>query len=175
MILDLKGEPHMDHLVGMLYSAVHENYSRLISIVSDMSQQEIDYKGPNQTYNSTAQLIRHLAYVDLNWIFRIKGEPIPKQLEEKYGPMLDQNNKLPFISGVSLEQILTDYEEVFSMFKSVCYQLTDDQLNHTVDYEAEKQATIQWGIWHMADHNRYHQAHIHQLRKWFEEKQKLGS
>lgn len=33
------------------------------------------------------------------------------------------------------------------MFKSVCYQLTDDQLNHTVDYEAEKQATIQWGIW----------------------------
>ncbi len=111
MILDLKGEPHMDHLVGMLYSAVHENYSRLISIVSDMSQQEIDYKGPNQTYNSTAQLIRHLAYVDLNWIFRIKGEPIPKQLEEKYGPMLDQNNKLPFISGVSLEQILTDYEE----------------------------------------------------------------
>lgn len=134
----------------MLYSAVNENYSRLISIVSDMSQQEIDYKGPNQTYNSTAQLIRHLAYVDLNWIFRIKGEPIPKQLEKKYGPMLDQNNKLPFISGVSLEQILTDYE-------------------------AEKQATIQWGIWHMADHNRYHQAHINQLRKWFEEKQKLGS
>lgn len=132
----------MDHLVGMLYSAVNENYSRLISIVSDMSQQEIDYKGPNQTYNSTAQLIRHLANVDLNWIFRIKGEPIPKQLEEKYGPMLDQNNKIPFISGVSLEQILTDYEEVFSMFKSVCYQLTDDQLNHTVDYEAEKQATI---------------------------------
>ncbi len=61
------------------------------------------------------------------------------------------------------------------MFKSVCYQLTDDQLNHIVDYEAEKQATIQWGIWHMAAHNRYHQAHIHQLRKWFEEKQKLGS
>ncbi|XDT00566.1 DinB family protein [Bacillus velezensis] len=147
----------MDHLVGMLYSAVNENYSRLISIVSDMSQQEIDYKGPNQTYNSTAQLIRHLAYVDLNWIFRIKGEPIPKQLEEKYGPTLDQNNKIPFISGVSLKQILTDYEEVF-------------RLNHTVDYEAEKQATIQWGIRHMADHNRYHQAHIHQLRKWFEEK-----
>lgn len=29
MILDLKGEPHMDHVVGMLYSAVNENYSRL--------------------------------------------------------------------------------------------------------------------------------------------------
>ncbi len=119
MILDLKGETHMDHLVGMLYSAVNENDSRLISIVSDMSQQEIDYKGPNQTYNSTAQLIRHLAYVDLNWIFRIKGEPIPKQLEEKYGPMLDQNNKIPFISGVSLKQIsliMKKYSACLSLF-----------------------------------------------------------
>ncbi|KMN55847.1 hypothetical protein VK94_09155 [Bacillus sp. LK7] len=52
MILDLKGETHMDHLVGTLYSAVNENDSRLISIVSDMSQQEIDYKGPNhQPFN----------------------------------------------------------------------------------------------------------------------------
>ncbi|WP_332274584.1 DinB family protein [Bacillus velezensis] len=176
MILDLKGEPHMDHVVGMLYSAVNENYSRLKTIVSDMSQEEIDYKGPNQKYNSTAQLIKHLAYVDLCWIFRIKGEPVPKELEEKYGPMLDQNNEIPFISGVSLKQILSDYDEIFSMFKSVCYQLTDNQLNHTVDYEAGKLATIQWGIWHIADHNRYHQAHINQLYKWFEEeKQKLGS
>lgn len=54
MILDLKGETHMDHLVGMLYSAVNENY-----------KQEIDYKGPNQTYNSAAQLIRHLSLIHI--------------------------------------------------------------------------------------------------------------
>lgn len=169
MILDLKGDIQMDPIVGMLYSAVDGNYKRLKSIVAGMSQEELDYKGPNQKYNSTAQLIRHLAYVDLNWIFRIKGEPIPKLLEEKYGPMLDQNDEIPFIYGVSLERLLSDYDEIFHMFKSICYLLTDIQLDKTVDYEDGKKATLRWGIWHIADHNRYHQAHINQLRKWFRE------
>ncbi|MED0923864.1 DinB family protein, partial [Bacillus paranthracis] len=34
-------------------------------------------------------------------------------------------------------------------------------------YEKEENATIRWGIWHIADHNRYHQAHISQLRKLY--------
>lgn len=169
MILDLKGESQMDPTVGILYSAVDGNYKRLISIVTGMSQVELDYKGPNQKYNSTAQLIRHLTYVDLNWTFRIKGELVPKLLEDKYGPMLDKNNEIPMIYGVSLERILSDYDEVFNMFKSICFQLTDKQLNKLVDYENGTTATIRWGIWHLADHNRYHQAHINQLRKWYKE------
>jgi hypothetical protein len=57
MILDLKGELKMEPIVGMLFSMVDGNYRRLKSIVADMSQEELDYKGPNQKYNSTAQLI----------------------------------------------------------------------------------------------------------------------
>ncbi|MGG2014190.1 DinB family protein [Bacillus sp. S10(2024)] len=173
MILDLKGESQMDSIVGMLYSAVDGNYKRLKSIVAGMSQEELDYKGPNQKYNSTAQLIRHLAYVDLNWVFRIKGELVPSLLEDKYGPMLDKNNEIPLIYGVSLERILSDYDEVFNMFKSICFQLTDKQLNKIVNYENEETATIRWGIWHISDHNRYHQAHINQLRKWYKEEKEI--
>jgi uncharacterized damage-inducible protein DinB len=172
MILDLKGELKMEPIVGMLFSMVDGNYRRLKSIVADMSQEELDYKGPNQKYNSTAQLIRHLAYVDLRWVYRIKGEPVPKMLEEKYGPMFDENNQIPFIYGISLETLLTDYDDVFNMFKSVCYQLTDSELDKIVEYENGKEATIRWGIWHIADHNRYHQAHINQLRKWYKEEGK---
>ncbi len=65
MVLDLFGEPGMEPVVGMLYSMVDGNYKRLKTIVAGMSQEELDYKGPNQKYNSTAQLVRHLAYVDL--------------------------------------------------------------------------------------------------------------
>jgi hypothetical protein len=61
MILDLKGESKMEPIVGMLFSKVDGNYKRLKSTVAGMSQEELDYKGPNQEYNSTAQLIRHLA------------------------------------------------------------------------------------------------------------------
>ncbi|MBM7362397.1 DinB family protein [Priestia taiwanensis] len=163
----------MEPIVGMFYSTVEGNCRRLLSMIADMSQEELDYKGPNQTYNSTAQLIRHLTYVDLNWVFRIKNESIPALLEKKYGPLLDENNEIPSIVGISLKQLLSDYDEVFHMFKSVCMQLTDKHLNTIIPYENDASATIRWGIWHIADHNRYHQAHINQLRKWYKEKRKI--
>ncbi|SIR85840.1 hypothetical protein SAMN05878482_106215 [Peribacillus simplex] len=39
-----------------------------------------------------------------------------------------------------------------------------EPINQQVEYENGNEATIKWSIWHMADHNRYHQAHISQLR-----------
>lgn len=54
MILDLRGEPEMDTVTGILYSMVDGNYKRLKSIFANMSQEELDYKGPNQKYNSSA-------------------------------------------------------------------------------------------------------------------------
>ncbi|MED3563163.1 DinB family protein [Bacillus xiapuensis] len=167
MRLDLKGDSQMEPIVGMLYSMVESNYQRLKCIVAGMDQKELEYKGPSQSYNSSAQLLRHLMCVDLNWVYRIKGKLIPKELEEKYGPMLDGNNQLPQVTGISLEVLLYEYDYVFSLLKSLCYQLTDKDLNQTVEYEDGNEATIQWGIWHIADHNRYHQAHINQLRNWF--------
>ncbi|WP_413375902.1 DinB family protein [Alkalihalobacillus sp. 1P02AB] len=167
MILDLKGESEMDAVIGRLYSMVDGNYQRLKSIVAGMSQEELEYKGPNQNFNSTAQLLRHLAYVDLRWVFRIKGEVIPIKLEEKYGPMLDGNNQLPELKAPSLTVLLNEYDEVISMIKSLCYQLKDEHLNQIVKYKKGNEATVQWGIWHIADHSRYHQAHINQLRKWY--------
>lgn len=81
--------------------------------------------------------------------------------------MLDENNLLPQLTGISLDVLINDYDDVIRMIKSLCYQLTDQQLNQQVEYENGYEATIKWGIWHIADHNRYHQAHISQLRKWF--------
>ncbi|WP_062051642.1 DinB family protein [Bacillus sp. JCM 19034] len=172
MIYDLEGEANMSQVVGMLYSAVRENSERLKSITVGMSQEEVDYKGPNNGYNSTAQLIRHITLVDLNWVYRIKGEPLPNCFEEKYGPMIDENNQLPMIKGQSLNTLLAEYARVIDMLEDVCTQLTAADLHKIVTFghENEKQATIRWGLWHMADHNRYHQAHINLLRKWYKGK-----
>ncbi|WP_026674037.1 DinB family protein [Alkalihalobacterium bogoriense] len=171
MIFDLKGEPTMSPIVGMLFSAVKENNRRLQFITSGMSQEEVDYQGPQQNDNSTAQLIRHLTYVDLNWLYRIKGETLPISLMEKYGPMIDDNDKLPLVKGKSRNTLMTDYEMVMKKLEETCTQLTDADLDRVVlfGHENEKQATIRWGLWHIADHSRYHQAHINQLRKWYNE------
>ncbi|MFD1953049.1 DinB family protein [Paenibacillus thailandensis] len=171
MLYDLKGEANMSPVVGILYSAVKENNERLRVITEGMSQEEVDYKGPNDKFNSTAQLIKHLLYVDLNWVYRIKGQPLPQALMEQYGPMIDENNKLPMVKGISLSSLMSNYEGVLTMLRDSCTQLTDADLDKVVTFghANEKQATLRWGIWHMADHSRYHQAHINQLRKWYRE------
>lgn len=171
MIHDLKMEANMSPIVGMLYAAVKENSQRLRQITDGMSQDEVDYKGPDHKFNSTAQLTKHITYVDLNWVHRIKGQPLPQALKEQYGPMIDENNKLPMIAGTSLNTLMTNYEVVLKMLEDSCTQLVDTDLDRIVTFghENEKQATLRWGIWHMADHSRYHQAQINQLRRWYKE------
>lgn len=136
-----------------------------------MSQAEVDYKGPDNDSNSTAQLIRHIMYVDLNWVYRIKGEPLPRSFIEQYGLMIDEHNRLPMVEGVSPGTLTSNYEDVMNMLRDVCCQLTDTGLDQVVTFghQNEKQASIRWGLWHMADHSRYHQAHINFLRKWYGE------
>lgn len=169
MLYDLPGEAGMSPIVGLLFSAVKANSQRLQFITNGMSQEEIDYKGPNNNFNSTAQLIKHIMYVDLNWVYRIKGQPLPQSLKEQYGPMIDENSRLPMVNGISLNTLLSKYEGIIDMLKDSCTRLTDVDLEKVVTFghENEKQATLRWGIWHMADHSRYHQAHINQLRRWY--------
>ncbi|MDL1162297.1 DinB family protein [Yersinia pestis] len=171
MLCDLQGEANMSPIVGMLFSAVKENSQRLQLITKGMTQEEVDYRGLNGSFNSTAQLIRHILYVDLNWVYRMKGEPLPQSLQEQYGPMIDASNRLPMVKGKALNTLISEYEDVLNMLKDTCTQLQDADLDRVVTFghENEKQATIRWGLWHMADHNRYHQAHINLLRKWYAE------
>lgn len=167
-MIDFKRDSKMDAKVGILYAMVEGNYERLCSIVEGVSQDELDYKGIKKNGNSIAQLIRHLTDVDLSWVYRIKREAIPAELEEKFGPMLDSTNQLPAIINIPLQDLLTDYDQISAMLKNICCQLTDEEIEQSVDYEGGKQATIQWGIWHIADHSRYHQAHINLVRKtWY--------
>lgn len=171
MLHDLPGEIGMTPTVGLLFSAVQENVRRLQSITAGMSQEELDYRGPDEKYNSTAQLMRHLMIVDLHWVYRIKSQPLTPPLQAQYGPMIDEHGRIPMVSGMCWHALMDQYEEVLRMLREACAQLTDDDLTRVVAFghENEKEATLRWGIWHIADHNRYHQAQINQLRKWHRE------
>lgn len=83
--------------------------------------------------------------------------------------MLDENKRLPLIQGVSMHTLMSSYDEVMQLLRETCAELTEDDLDRVVlfGHSNEKQATIRWGLWHMADHSRYHQAHINLLRKWY--------
>ncbi len=169
MTIDLKKDSEMTPLIGLFVAMVEENFLRLTRSLEGVSPDELIYTGLNHDANSIAQLLKHLAYVDLNWVYRIKGDAMPLSVERAYGPMVDENGQLPKVENRTLEDLLSAYEYVLEQLKEECRKRTDAEFQKTVAYEEGKTATIQWGIWHMADHSRYHQAHINQLRSWFKQ------
>lgn len=164
---DLHLEENMHPQVAILYATVTDTFNRLQRLVEGIEQSELYYKGSENNENSVGQLLQHLAVVDLHWVYRLKGEKIPPALENKYGPMLNEIGELPSLRKYTLQQLMQDYKAVQHMFYEECMKLTENDLTRQVFYEKGENATIRWGIWHIADHNRYHQAHISRLRKLY--------
>ncbi|MDZ5610422.1 DinB family protein [Bacillus pseudomycoides] len=165
---DLYLERDMNPHVAILYATISDTFKRLRDLVEHVGKEELYYKGPANDENSIGQLLQHLAVVDLHWVYRLKGAQVPLVLQEKYGPMLDEKGELPKITKGTLRELMQDYQDVQNMFYNECMKLTEVDLMRVVDYENGETATIRWGIWHIADHNRYHQAHISRLRKLYQ-------
>lgn len=72
--------PRMSPTVGLLHAAVTSNYERLKRLVAGLNQTAIDYRGPQHQMNSIAQLLRHLAVVDLHWVYRLQSMGVLQSL-----------------------------------------------------------------------------------------------
>lgn len=165
--LDLEPDSDMTPVIGLLHSMVIYNFERLKRLLAGMTQNQMDYKGPNHDQNSIAQLLRHLTVVDLHWVYRLQSRQVPTELQTKFGPMYDADGKLPTVTNIPLHTLVDEYEQVQAMLHHVCLNITDSDLDQTVPYEAGKTATVRWGIWHVADHSRHHYSNIVQMKKHF--------
>jgi uncharacterized damage-inducible protein DinB len=163
--LDFDLNTEMSPVIGLLHSMVTYNYARLNRLIDGLTQDEIDYKGPMNELNSIAQLLRHLAVVDLHWVYRLQSFEVPTELIEKFGPMYDKDGKLPMIKYISLLTLMGEYDQIQRMFREVCRKISDEDLLKVVPFENGNTSTIRWGIWHIADHSRHHFANIVHMKK----------
>jgi len=168
--MDLHLDNEMEPSVALLYATVSDTYERLKLLVKDVDQEELFFKGTENKMNSIGQLLRHLAVVDLHWVYRLKNQQIPSSLQKEYGPLVDAAGQIPSIKDTTIIDLIDSYDKVQAMFRLECTKLSEEGLNNVVSYENGKTATIRWGIWHIADHSRYHHAHIGLLKKLYKEK-----
>lgn len=166
MRYDLQPDPAMTPLVGILHATIEDAFQRLKELVSDMTQAEYDYKGPSGRSNSSSQLVRHLVYVDIRWLYRIRGEQIPGELEERFGPFRDEHGLLPASRDRSPAEMLREHAEILSELRAACRALTDADLDRRYIVSGGAEVTLRWGLWHIADHSRFHQGHIAWLKSW---------
>jgi uncharacterized damage-inducible protein DinB len=163
---DFDPNPNMSSNTALLHSMITYNYQRLSRLVEG-TEDLLDYKGPTNDLNSIAQLLRHLAVVDLHWVYRLQSLEIPVKIKERFGPMYDDNGKIPMIVNIPLETLIDEYDQIQEQLKEVCMRITDEELNNTIPFENSYSASIRWGIWHVADHSRHHYANIAYLKKLY--------
>lgn len=129
---DLYLEKNMNPQVAILYATVADTFKRLQKLVEGTDEKELSFKGLKNNENSIGQLLQHLAVVDLHWVYRLKGEPVPLALDNIYGPMLNEVGELPSLRKHTLQQLMQDYEAVQHMFYEECLKLTENDLTREV-------------------------------------------
>jgi len=165
---DLQPRLDLSHTTGLLYAMIEYNRGKIVRKVEGLTQASIDYTGEHNEHNSISQIIRHLCVVDLHWVYRLQGLSFPEDPILKLGPMYDEKGRLPHIKGISLSVLLSEYALVHEMLFEICKCINDDELHQTVPFENGHEATIRWGIWHIADHSRHHFANIVFMKKLYE-------
>lgn len=135
---DLYLEKNMNPQVAILYATVADTFKRLQKLVEGTDEKELSFKGLKNNENSIGQLLQHLAVVDLHWVYRLKGEPVPLALDNIYGPMLNEAGELPSLRKHTLQQLMQDYEAVQHMFYEECVKLTENDLTREVFMKREK-------------------------------------
>lgn len=135
---DLYLEKNMNPQVAILYATVADTFKRLQKLVEGTDEKELSFKGLKNNENSIGQLLQHLAVVDLHWVYRLKGEPVPMALDNIYGPMLNEVGELPSLRKHTLQQLMQDYEAVQHMFYEECLKLTENDLTREVFMKRKK-------------------------------------
>lgn len=128
----------MNPQVAILYATVADTFKRLQKLVEGTDEKELSFKGLKNNENSIGQLLQHLAVVDLHWVYRLKGEPVPLALDNIYGPMLNEAGELPSLRKHTLQQLMQDYEAVQHMFYEECMKLTENDLTREVFMKRRK-------------------------------------
>ncbi len=95
--------------------------------------------------NSIGQLLRHLAVVDLHWVYRLKNQQYTSSLQKEYGPLVDAAGQIPSIKDTTIIDLIDSYDKVQTMFRLECTKLSEEGLNNVVSYENGKTATIVGG------------------------------
>ncbi|MGE5673582.1 MAG: DinB family protein [Mycobacterium leprae] len=155
--------PDLPAALAVPFGLVENAFRRLSRHVQGMSQSELEFTG--EGVNSTAMLLAHLAFVDMEYLHCIKGVSVPADLEAEYGPVETESGTLPVVTGLSAAQLLERYRRVIDMIRAYLQSQTDADAVRPVQIPWwPEPATVRYVLWHMAAHSMHHQGQIVRLK-----------
>jgi uncharacterized damage-inducible protein DinB len=147
-------------------------FQRLTRIVGEMSEPAaFEYRGPDGDMNSVAMLVAHLAWVDMEYLHLIMGKPIPAELEAEYGPVEDENGRIPVVTGRPAAELLARCRRVVDMMQAYFADKPDAEATRelTIPWWPEP-TTVRYVLWHMTAHAIHHHTQMKRLQALYSSK-----
>ncbi|HWI65776.1 MAG TPA: DinB family protein, partial [Symbiobacteriaceae bacterium] len=149
------------------FAQLEAAYARMAHLTRDMSQDEVDYTGPEGAPNSTAMLIAHIARTDLEYLHLIMGREVPPELLEEYGRP-NEDFTIPKVTGRTAADLVAAYGRVLELAREYLKTQTDADAVRPVRIPWwPEEASVRFVLWHMAGHCMLHLGQIYRLRAWY--------
>lgn len=163
-VWDLPLDPDFHQpLTGLLYGQIRDAFQNLQRLVADMTQAELEYRGPSGQLNSPAMLINHLRLNDQLFLYLFHRQAFPEAFRRSfYAP----EGGLPVVTGRPQAELLSEYAAVLQELKAHLLTLTDQDLATPFFMNERRDVTARQALWHMAEHSMLHQGHIRWLKNW---------
>jgi uncharacterized damage-inducible protein DinB len=159
--LDRRGD--LGPRVAFLFSMMDRTRSRLLRVVEDFTDDEIDYSPDMERIETIGTLLLHIAAVEWSWIFEdIDGEEMDYEkwkhafaLREEEVPQLTKQG-LQFYK----DRLIEVRSEVFVRLRNL-----DDSNLHTLVEAGNAEVSIEWILFHLLEHEAMHIGQISILKR----------
>jgi len=152
--------------VATWYAIMNDSREYLIEIIEGLDEDALDFTPNDKTIETIGTLLMHIAGVEWSWIFEdIDG--VEMDFERfKYGFALRPNVNIPQIKEKSKQFYLDELKYVREqVYKRLC-KLKDKELEEMVG-SGEQKYTIEWILFHIAEHEMMHIGQILLLKRMF--------
>jgi uncharacterized damage-inducible protein DinB len=168
-IFTLKEFVKLTPRIATWYSIMQEMRERLLRIIKDLTQEELDYTSSERRIETIGTLLLHIAEVEWGWIFGdIDGQE--KEMEEiKHAFALRPEVDAPQLKGQKLQFYIDKLNETRQEVYQRLAKFEDEDLDKIVESEGDKYS-IEWILFHLIEHEAMHVGQILLLKRLYSEK-----
>jgi len=154
--------------IGICLAKMEDVRTRTLKYVEGMSPEQLAWS-PNDTCESIATLLLHIAAAERSWI----GEDIMrKPMDEWWKIAFPIRYDIPQISGKKLSYFIEILATTRQETKDALKTLTDDDLSREIapldpgeQDNAEKRFSIDWILYHLVEHEAHHKGQIAVMKR----------
>lgn len=153
--------------IQFLFGQLEETRERLFRQLSKVPEDIIDKTPDNETIESIATLLDHIAAIEWSWIFEdIDGKKMDEE-EWKFAFAMRDRSKVKQRTGMTLNFYIDRLKTVRSAVKQRIKEFNEDDRLKIVGQEDDKY-TIEWILYHLNHHESLHQGQISFLNRLYQ-------